>query len=99
MKFQPRAAALIIILMVAVFLEMSFFFFLYETCPACLLSIGFILTYWVLASALNMAVGVSFIILTGDTDLAKKKATALIATLVFVTLLTLACYAIRSSFP
>jgi hypothetical protein len=98
MEFKPRAAALTCILMFATFLEMSFFFFLYERCPECLLSIAFILTYWVLVSSLNMVLGLSFIILTGKTDPARKRAAALIGALVLIALLTLVNYAICTSF-
>lgn len=98
MKFPPRAAILTCLLMAAMFFEMSAFFFLYRSCPACLLSITFILTYWVCSSAINMMLGFSFIVLTGEMSPEKKWRVAVISAVALFAMLVLVGYAIRINF-
>jgi hypothetical protein len=98
MKYLARVAILVCILMAAVFLEVSLFFFLYDSCASCLLSISFILTYWACSSAINMVLGLSYTLLTGGMSSEKKKRAAVICTLVLVALLAVVGYAIRLNF-
>jgi uncharacterized membrane protein len=86
-------------LMATMFLEMSLFFFLYESCSTCLLSIPFILTYWVCSSAINMVLGLSFIVLTGEMDHAKKRRVMAVCTLAFMILLAMIGCVIHMNFP
>jgi len=85
-------------LMASMFLEMSVFFFLYESCPTCLLSMNFILAYWACSSAINLVLGLSFIMLTGEMDPAKKRRAAVINALALIILLALIYHAISVTY-
>lgn len=98
MRSRIRILFLTCMLLLAVFLEMSAFLFLYESCPPCLLSLPFILTYWACSSGVNVVVSLSFIFLTGAMEPGKKRKLMAVNSLALIALLLVMGYAVALNF-